>query len=118
MSDLRREIEARDAQHATSYWFESDEAIDDLVDAYERLQQNGPSSEISSTIRLLREQTTLTIAQTALVLGIDEQHARQFIESGEIETLRIGRTVRVLTQPLARLLGDTCSHCGRIGGES
>lgn len=117
MSDLRRELEARDGRDATP-WIETDAAIDELLAAHEALEQHGLSSEISETIRLLRSHATLTIVQTALVLGIDERRARQFIASGEIETLRVGRAVRVLTQPLARLLGDTCPHCGRIGGAS
>ncbi|MGZ0711118.1 excisionase family DNA-binding protein (plasmid) [Coraliomargarita sp. W4R53] len=67
-------------------------------------------------ISVLRGHSALTIRQAAVVLNMPESKIRELVRSGEIESVKWGRTVRVLSQPLARLLGDACANCEHAGG--
>lgn len=74
---------------------------------------------IEEPIDVLRTRTVLTVAEFAEIMQVGRTTAYEMIASGDVPTIRIGkgdRGIRVLAQPLARLLGDICPHCGREGG--
>lgn len=48
---------------------------------------------------------TLTVAETAELLGISLRAAYRAIENGHIPAIRLGRRIRVPTVPLEHLLG-------------
>lgn len=74
---------------------------------------------IEDPIEVLRTRTLLTMREFALVMNVGRTTAYEMVASGQYETIRVGKGgIRVLAQPLARLLGDVCPHCGREGGAS
>lgn len=58
------------------------------------------------TLDELRDAPTISVDEAAAVLGIGRRLAYELAESGDIEVMRLGRRIRVLTAPLlARLEG-------------
>lgn len=53
----------------------------------------------------LNTQPTITVAQARLLLGVGDAATRRAIESGEIESIRLGRNIRVVSEPLKKKLG-------------
>lgn len=51
---------------------------------------------------------TLTVAQAARVLGVSEWALRRSLNAGtsQVQSVRIGRRVLILTAPLRRMLGE------------
>jgi excisionase family DNA binding protein len=52
----------------------------------------------------MEEQRTQTIAETAKELGIGRNQAYEAARRGEIPTIRIGKRILVLKEPLKRML--------------
>jgi len=50
------------------------------------------------------DRPTLTVPETAALLGISRQHAYEGIKTGDIPCIRIGRKVLIPTAELRRLL--------------
>lgn len=79
-----------------------------------------PTGDVTEDpIDVLRTRTVLTVAEFAEIMQVGRTTAYEMIARNDVPTVRIGkgdRGIRVLAQPLARLLGDVCSHCGREGG--
>lgn len=50
------------------------------------------------------EKATLTIAQTATILGLSEKATRQAVKRGELPALVIGGRILILKAPLERIL--------------
>lgn len=74
---------------------------------------------IEDPIDILRTRTLLTMREFAVVMNVCKTTAYDMVATGEFETMRVGKSgIRVLAQPLARMLGDVCPHCGREGGAS
>jgi excisionase family DNA binding protein len=60
---------------------------------------------LEEALAALNSQPTITVAQAALVVGHSERTVRESIRDGDIEILRLGRNIRVLSGPLKRKLG-------------
>ena len=60
---------------------------------------------LEEAIAAMKTQPTISVAQARLVLGVSDAIARRAIESGEIEHLRLGRNIRVLSEPLKKKVG-------------
>lgn len=61
-------------------------------------------STLEDAVRALHSQPTITVKEAALVLGMGERVVRTAIASGDIEVLRLGRNIRVLSEPLKKRL--------------
>jgi excisionase family DNA binding protein len=46
----------------------------------------------------------LTVAEVATILNLSEKTIRRLIERGDLETVRIGRSVRISQEALAALI--------------
>lgn len=55
----------------------------------------------------LLTQRTLTVEQTAAVIGIGRAAAYRAVNSGQIPSIRVGRKILIPRQKLADLLGET-----------
>lgn len=91
----------------------------DELDRLLHLVDHPSGDVIEDTIDILRTRTVLTVAEFRQIMNVGRTRAYAMIASGEVESIRIGtgdQGIRVLAQPLARLLGDVCPHCGREGG--
>lgn len=89
------------------------------VDRLLHLIDHPTGDVIEDPIDVLRTRTVLTVAEFAEIMQVGRTTAYEMIASGDVPTIRIGKSdrgIRVLAQPLARLLGDVCPHCGREGG--
>lgn len=79
-----------------------------------------PTGEvIEEPIDVLRTRTVLTVAEFRQIMQVGRTTAYEMISRGDVPIIRIGKGehgIRVLAQPLARMLGDVCLHCGREGG--
>ena len=53
---------------------------------------------------------TVTVEESAEVLGISRGSAYEAARSGELPTIRIGRRVQVPTALLLKMLGQDASH--------
>lgn len=74
---------------------------------------------IEEPIDVLRTRTVLTVAEFAEIMQVGRTTAYDMTARGDVQIIRFGkgeRSIRVLAQPLARMLGDVCAHCGRDGG--
>lgn len=54
----------------------------------------------------MTERLTLSVAETADHLGIGRNRTYDLVKSGEIPSVRIGRTIRVPYEPLRRWLEE------------
>ena len=93
----------------------------DDLDRLLRLVDHPSGDVIEDPVDVLRSRTLLTMREFAVVMNVGRTTAYEMVASGQYETIRIGanrRGIRVLAQPLARMLGDACPHCGREGGAS
>lgn len=89
------------------------------VDRLLHLSDHPTGDVIEDPIDVLRTRTVLTVAEFAEIMQVGRTTAYEMIASGDVPAIRIGKSdrgIRVLAQPLARLLGDVCPHCGREGG--
>lgn len=64
-------------------------------------------SPLENAIEAMKTQPTITVAQARLILGVSDAVVRRAIASGEIESLQLGRNIRVLSEPLKRKVGMT-----------
>ncbi|MBW1639568.1 hypothetical protein G3H63_10870 [Microbacterium resistens] len=53
----------------------------------------------------LREQPTITVYDTMAILGAGEVTVRRAIAEGDIDSMRVGKRIHVLSAPLKRKLG-------------
>lgn len=66
---------------------------------------NTETPQVRLTVADLRGLTTISVEEAASVLGMGRSRAFDAIHSGEIPSLRFGRTVRVPVPALLRMLG-------------
>jgi len=59
---------------------------------------------------LLGDRATLTVDETAAVLGVGRATVYQSIRDGAIPSLRLGRVIRVPVPALLALLGESAPH--------
>lgn len=93
----------------------------DDLDRLLHLADHPTGDVIEDPIEVLRTRTVLTVREFAVVMNVSRTTAYEMVATGKFETIPVGkngRGIRVLAQPLARLLGDVCPHCGREGGAS
>ena len=91
------------------------------LDRLLHLAENPTGDVIEDPIDILRTRTVLTVAEFRQIMNVGRATAYDMIARGDVEIMRVGkgdRGIRVLAQPLARMLGDVCPHCGREGGAS
>lgn len=89
------------------------------VDRLLHLIDHPTGDVIEEPIDVLRTRALLTVAEFAEIMKVGRTTAYDMVARGDVRSIRIGkgdRGIRVLAQPLARLLGDVCPHCGREGG--
>ncbi|HLV55771.1 MAG TPA: helix-turn-helix domain-containing protein [Actinotalea caeni] len=65
----------------------------------------GPITNLDE--RLASDRATVTVRETALVLGVDQRTITRAIAAGELPALRIGRRVLIPRLRLVALLIDT-----------
>jgi excisionase family DNA binding protein len=56
-------------------------------------------------IRALMENPTVTVEETAALLGLSRNGAYNAVREGEIPSIRIGRSIRVPCNALRKMLG-------------
>lgn len=64
---------------------------------------------MQAAIERMEANPTISVEDVALILGISEASCRTAIANGEIKHIRIGRLVRVPTEPLKMMLGRQLS---------
>ena len=53
------------------------------------------------------QKMTLTVRQTACLMGVPDRAVYRAVHSGEIAVMRLGKRLLVLKEPLERLLAGT-----------
>lgn len=89
------------------------------LDGLLRRAANPPQHVIETPLELLADRVMLKVDEFAEIMRIDISTAYKMVRSGQIESIRVGeneRGIRIPAQPLARMLGAECPHCGEIGG--
>lgn len=62
---------------------------------------------MSITDLIRSDRSTITVPETARILGADARTVHRGIQEGKIPSIRIGRKVLVLVGPLLSMLGQT-----------
>lgn len=57
---------------------------------------------LEEAIQAMKTQPTVSVEQARLILGVSDAVVRRAIQTGEVESLRLGRNIRVLSEPLKR----------------
>ncbi|WP_300594067.1 helix-turn-helix domain-containing protein [Microbacterium sp.] len=60
---------------------------------------------------------TLTVAQAARAIGVDERAARRLVANNILPTVRLGRTIRIRVRDLAEVLGLPAAEVARAAAE-
>lgn len=72
---------------------------------------------MTATIQDWRERSTLTVEETAPILGIGRSTAYVLARTGELPTLKLGRRFVVPVAQLRRMLGEVRNDHELAGGE-
>lgn len=59
---------------------------------------------MEAAIKALKTQPTISVAQARLVLGISDAVLRRAIAAEEIESMKLGRNIRVISEPIRKML--------------
>lgn len=89
------------------------------IDALLDRAANPPQRVIESPLEMLAGRVLLKVDEFAEIMRIDVSTAYKMIRAGSVDVAHVGENghgIRVKAQPLARMLGAECPHCGEIGG--